>query len=61
MGCIYCSNFNGQCMLCVFDDEGKCIDDGMVSGHREGICVCDDDPDPSESCDGYESDGNDDY
>ena len=61
MGCIY-SNFQGQCTLCIFNDNEEFVDSGIIElgGQIDGICVCEDDPDPSCTCDSYESDGNDD-
>ena len=46
MGCIYC-NFEGECSL--FDEN---YDMGGVDEH--GFCICEDDPDPSYSCEYYE-------
>lgn len=50
MGCIY-NNFDGDCQF--FDAE-----DGDTSPEgcdEEGICICEDDPDPVDTCQSYES------
>lgn len=56
MGCIYESNgFDTECGLCtLWESEGKGLDIAGVD--ENGICVVSDDPDPSYSCDCYESD-----
>ena len=54
MGCIYedrSLDSAGACTLCDEDD----LTNGP-EGSENGICVCSDDPDPSYSCDSYESD-----
>ena len=55
MGCIYENNSFGEdagrCTLC---DESD-FDSGPA-GQENGICICTDDPDPSYTCDSYESD-----
>lgn len=54
MGCIY-SDFQGLCTM--WDPE---VEDGRlgvkVSDKGEPICVVEDDPEPSDSCENYESD-----
>ena len=52
MGCIY-SNFEGACTIAdpSIDDNG-CVENGY--------CVVEDDPDPSYSCENYETDDPDD-
>lgn len=49
MGCIY-SDFNGKCSLYTKEIEMPCC--------KEGFCECEEDPNPEESCDWYESDEN---
>jgi hypothetical protein len=55
MGCIYENNGidedGGRCTLC---DEGDW--ENGPPGQENGFCVCSDDPDPSFTCDSYESD-----
>ncbi len=54
MGCIYEDRSlqnAGDCTLCDENDR-----DFGPPGQEGGICVCSDDPDPSDSCDSYESD-----
>ena len=53
MGCIY-SNFEGECSMW---DKDHPIDN--MGCDDEGFCICGDDPDPSYTCETYESDGND--
>ncbi|MBT6048139.1 MAG: hypothetical protein HOG49_15125 [Candidatus Scalindua sp.] len=49
MQCKY-SDFEGRCQM--FDPEA---DSGLgVDEEGEGYCVCEDDPEPSNSCEGYE-------
>lgn len=47
MACRYCS-FDGKCQICDPDDgiEHQGIDEN-------GFCVCEDDPDPEDTCDEY--------
>jgi hypothetical protein len=47
MSCIY-SDFNGKCTLWDENYELPCAPDGD--------CVCEDDPNPEDSCENYESD-----
>lgn len=56
MSCVYCEQGSGKCWWWdAAQDEGtKCESDGC---DEEGYCVCDSDPDPSDSCGRYESDG----
>jgi hypothetical protein len=49
-------------MTCIYSDlDGKCgmwsedIDDGLLGTNAEGYCVCEEDPDPLETCESYES------
>lgn len=49
MGCIY-SDFNGKCSLYTKEIDMPCC--------KEGFCECEEDPNPEESCDWYESDEN---
>jgi|WetSurMetagenome_2_1015567.scaffolds.fasta_scaffold1917859_1 hypothetical protein len=55
MGCIYKNNgFGSDAEVC-----SLCDDDDLTNGpegSENGICVCSDDPDPSDSCQSYESD-----
>ena len=55
MGCIYENNgFDedaGRCTLCDENDP-----DNGPEGSENGFCVCSDDPDPSDTCQSYESD-----
>ena len=46
MGCLYC-NFDGECEL-YSNDNGP-------SGQVDGVCVVDEDPNPADSCEFYES------
>lgn len=52
MGCIYEDN-EGKCSLAL-DGDGELEQD--MQGSDNGDCVVSDDPDPSISCDSYESD-----
>ncbi len=49
MGCIYLG-YNENCTLYEKDIENL--------GQEDGLCICDEDPDPSDTCEMYESDGN---
>ena len=55
MVCIYENNgFDedaGRCTLCDENDP-----DNGPEGSENGFCVCSDDPDPSDTCQSYESD-----
>ena len=46
-------------MSCTYSDkEGKCtLDDGFLErlGCEEGLCICEDDPDPTMLCEDFES------
>jgi len=46
MGCKF-SNFNGKCTL-----DGNI---GIIGTDEEGNCVVEDDPNPEDSCESYES------
>ena len=64
MGCKHC-DFDGNCELLIYDEEGKISEDNVDLSEygvdeETGACVVEDDPDPSYSCSGYESDGSDD-
>lgn len=48
MSCLY-SDFNGLCSL-----HDPNLD--MNGCDTEGLCLCEEDPDPSYTCDSYESD-----
>lgn len=55
MTCIYENNCDGLCSLSA-DDEGEFDPDQAQQGcDEEGYCGVGDDPDPSDSCDAYES------
>ena len=55
MGCIYENNgFGPEAGICTLCDEDD-LTNGP-EGSENGVCVCSDDPDPSYSCDSYESD-----
>lgn len=56
MGCIY-NNFSGRCTLSDYEeDEDKKIEVPVAMGYDdEGYCIVDEDPDPSYSCESYES------
>lgn len=56
MGCIYEDRCDGLCSLATNNDgefDAECAQQGC---DEEGMCVVSDDPDPSHSCDAYESD-----
>ena len=53
MGCIY-SNFDGECALWDVDTDYE------AQGCEAGFCIVEDDPNPADSCEDYQSDGNDD-
>lgn len=55
MGCIY-SDINGKCDL--YHSASMEEDLGV---DNNGYCICEDDPDPSISCNNYESLEDDDY
>ena len=50
MGCIY-NNWDGECSIWDKNIE-------MQGCDERGICVCDDDPNPEDSCEDYNSDSN---
>jgi len=50
MGCVY-SDFEGRCNIF---EKGEV--NSPMDGKGDGICVYEDDPDPSISCETYESD-----
>ena len=64
MGCIYC-DFNGYCQMIEHDEDGNISEDSIdtgamgvsdkFDGDGKAICVVEDDPDPSYSCEYYES------
>ena len=54
MGCLY-SDFEGMCQN--YDEDENYSLDGMP---WDGICIWEDDPDPSYSCEWYESGVNED-
>ena len=56
MPCIYENKRCGTCTIST-DGDDKPITDNMQNGcDEDAVCVVGDDPDPSVSCDGYESD-----
>lgn len=56
MGCIYEEQMTGNCTLSV-NNEGDFDPEHKQQGCDEcGVCIVSDDPDPSYSCDSYESD-----
>lgn len=48
MGCLYC-DFDGKCQF--FEDK----DNKPQGCNDDGVCLVDDDPDPSYGCESYES------
>mgnify|MGYP006865015742 CR=1 FL=1 len=52
MGCVY-SNWEGECSM--FEEGTLCHPTGC---DKDGDCWCEENPDPSYSCDSYEFDGN---
>jgi len=57
MGCIYNSNGIGiDAGVCSLWDEDAGVEIAGVFDDPNGYCGADDDPDPSYSCDHYESD-----
>lgn len=53
MSCIYC-DFHGKCQMWD-EDSTNTFENNAVGWDSEGYCVVDDDPDPSISCEIYES------
>ncbi len=51
MACIYCDH-SGYCTLFDPNFESPGVDE-------DGICICEEDEDPTILCEDYESDGND--
>jgi len=49
MTCIY-SDLDGKCGMWINDSDGD-----LLGTDSEGYCVCEEDPDPLETCDSYES------
>ncbi len=54
MGCIY--ETNDMCSLCLDRDDKLDMEALQQGCDDDGVCVVSDDPDPSYSCDAYESD-----
>ncbi len=57
MACIYADR-EGSCMMADRDDDDNLIASSNLPGgcSDDGFCVCEDDPDPSITCESYESD-----
>ena len=54
MACLY-NNWEGECSM--YDkehDTGSSIDNCPVGWDIDGYCVCEDDPNPYDSCESYE-------